>query len=84
MLASGDRTQPHFFGAVVLQPVLNPIGSLQERTIIDGQQRLTTLQILLDALQGELIGIGNTTSACYNQQAFWECAEGRFKVCGRS
>ena len=44
------KHQPHFLGAVVIQQLQNPVGSLQVRTIIDGQQRLTTLQVLLDAL----------------------------------
>ena len=35
--------QPHFLGAVVVQQVHSPIGEIQQRTIIDGQQRLTTL-----------------------------------------
>ena len=48
------KHEPHFLGAVVLQHVQNPVGELQERMIIDGQQRLTTLQILLDALHAEL------------------------------
>ena len=39
----------HFLGAVVLQAMENQSGTLQPRSIIDGQQRLTTLQILLDA-----------------------------------
>ena len=50
-----DKHHPHFLGAVVLQQVQNPIGLMQARTIIDGQQRLTTLQLLLDALHGELL-----------------------------
>jgi uncharacterized protein with ParB-like and HNH nuclease domain len=32
--------QPHFLGAVVFQQLQNPIGDLQQRTVIDGQQRL--------------------------------------------
>jgi hypothetical protein len=36
---------------------------MQERTIIDGQQRLTTLQLLLDALRGELLSAGAKQSA---------------------
>ena len=39
-----DKHQPHFLGAVVLQQVQNPIGRMQTWTIIDGQQRITTLQ----------------------------------------
>lgn len=39
----------HFLGAVVLQALDTPSGTLGARLIIDGQQRLTTLQLLLDA-----------------------------------
>jgi hypothetical protein len=42
----------------VLQQVEIPTGSLQEKTIIDGQQRLTTLQLLMDAVHGELLKVG--------------------------
>ena len=38
-----ERHQPHFLGAVVLQQVQNPIGLMQTRTIIDGQQRLNAI-----------------------------------------
>lgn len=57
------QQQPHFLGAVVLQQVQNPVGSLQARTIIDGQQRLTTLQLLIDALHAELLTVGATQPA---------------------
>ena len=46
--------QPHFLGAVVFQQLQNPIGDLQQRTVIDGQQRLTTLQIMFDAIHAQL------------------------------
>ena len=46
---------PHFLGAVVLQQIQSPTGLMQERTIIDGQQRLTTLQLLLSALHGHCL-----------------------------
>jgi hypothetical protein len=77
---------PHFLGAVVLQQVPNPLGSLQERIIIDGQQRLTTLQLMLDALHAEFDAIGAAQPATRlealvcNQEAFWDHAEDRFKV----
>src|SRR5204863_21138 len=51
----GDKHHPHFLGAVVLQQVQKQTGQMQERTIIDGQQRLTTLQLLIDALHAELL-----------------------------
>ncbi len=43
--------KPHFLGAVVLQQRLVSIQSLPQRWVIDGQQRLTTLQIIIDAVQ---------------------------------
>lgn len=39
----------HFLGAVVLQAQESEIGGIQKWNVIDGQQRLTTLQILADA-----------------------------------
>ncbi len=46
-----DDASKHFLGAVVFQQEVTPTGSIEIRRIIDGQQRLTTLQILLDAVQ---------------------------------
>jgi hypothetical protein len=40
---------PHFLGAVVLEQPRVQTGRVQTRTVIDGQQRLTTLQLLLAA-----------------------------------
>jgi len=80
------KHHPHFLGAVVLQHVQNPTGSLQERTIIDGQQRLTTLQILLDALHAELLAVSAIAPALrvdalvVNAEPFWTRPEDRFKV----
>lgn len=80
------RHQPHFLGAVVLQQLQNPVGTMQERTIIDGQQRLATLQLLLDALHAELLSFRAEQPArrletlVQNDKAFWERAEDRFKV----
>lgn len=42
---------PHFLGAVVLQQKTVRTPRLQTREVVDGQQRLTTLQLLLDAVQ---------------------------------
>lgn len=58
-----DKHYPHFLGAVVLHQVQNPVGTMQERTIIHGQQRLTTLQLLFDALHAELMAANATTPA---------------------
>ncbi len=82
----GAKHYPHFLGAVVLQQVLNKVGTMQERTVIDGQQRLTTLQLLLDALHAELDVVGARQQAMRvedlvtNPEAYWERPEDRFKV----
>ena len=41
------RAHSHFLGAVVLEQVNNATGSIEARQVIDGQQRLTTLQLFL-------------------------------------
>lgn len=40
---------PHFLGAVVLEQALVSSKMIESRSVIDGQQRLTTLQLLLAA-----------------------------------
>jgi hypothetical protein len=45
----GKQGKPHFLGAIVLDAQRKPIGHLETRLIIDGQQRLTTLQLILEA-----------------------------------
>lgn len=82
----GKRQQPHFLGAVVVQQIPQQIGLMQQRTIIDGQQRLTTLQLLLDALHGELLSAGviapakRIESLIVNAEHFCSKPEDRFKV----
>ena len=46
-----QRTSPHFLGAVVLKQVPTAARDIDQRQVIDGQQRVTTLQLLLDAIQ---------------------------------
>jgi uncharacterized protein with ParB-like and HNH nuclease domain len=58
-----SKHHPHFLGAVVLQQVQKPTGLMQERTIIDGQQQLTTLQLLLHALGAELQSVKSSQPA---------------------
>jgi hypothetical protein len=50
-LAKGeDKINPHFIGAVVLKQVQTKTSDVDRRLVIDGQQRITTLQILLKAV----------------------------------
>lgn len=86
LAAPQSKPNPHFLGAVVLQQLPTPTGLMSERTIIDGQQRLTTLQLLLDALHVELLAIGATAPALRieplvtNAEPFRSRPEDQFKV----
>lgn len=77
---------PHFLGAIVLQQLPNATSDLQQRTVIDGQQRLTTLQLLLDAIHSEIAMVGAAMPAARlepliaNAEAFCRNKEDRFKV----
>lgn len=76
----------HFMGAIVLQQQQVPLGGLPAWSVIDGQQRLTTLQLLLDALHAELTirgwaaVAGQVVDLVENQQAFRSVAEDQFKL----
>ena len=45
------RVKPHFMGAIVLQHRQSQTGEVTKRLVVDGQQRLTTLQLLIKATQ---------------------------------
>ena len=53
-----EHQRPYFLGSVVIQQRSNEPGAVQRRTVIDGQQRLTTLQLLLDATHAVLMECG--------------------------
>jgi hypothetical protein len=87
LLQSPNTTQaPHFLGAIVLQQLPTPTSDLQQRTVIDGQQRLATLQLLLDAVHSEIALVGASMPAARlepliaNGEAFCRNKEDRFKV----
>ena len=54
---------PHFLGAIVLASVEPEFGQLPTWEVIDGQQRLTTLQILLAAGRAAAEAVGDDRSA---------------------
>ena len=82
----GAPQAPHFLGAVVLQQLQSQTSDLQQRTVIDGQQRLTTLLLLLDALHVEIEQVGAAMPAARlepliaNAAPFCAHKEDRFKV----
>lgn len=48
----GDyKILPHFMGAIVLQQRSSNTGEVEKRLVVDGQQRLTTLQLLIKAAE---------------------------------
>ena len=48
-LIAGQAVRPHFLGAIVLDQLRQPYGHVETRLVVDGQQRLTTIQLLLEA-----------------------------------
>ena len=62
-VVAGSEVTPHFLGAVVIQEQPQRFGMMPEWTIIDGQQRLTTLQLLLDAAHEAVLEAGETKLA---------------------
>ena len=50
-IAERGQAEPHFLGAIVLQKGQPSIGQIPTHEVVDGQQRLITIQLLLDAIQ---------------------------------
>lgn len=85
-IESGELNPTHFLGAVVLQNQQVVAGEMPIRTVIDGQQRLTTLQILLDSVHFVLVELGFNDIAqqladlIQNPPHFCQHDEEKFKV----
>lgn len=54
---------PHFMGAIVLQRQPSDTGEVTKRLVVDGQQRLTTLQLLIKATEKAFQIQGDTARA---------------------
>lgn len=85
----GGKAIPHFMGAVVLEPQKKPgLLGVERHHIIDGQQRLTTLQYVLRALVHTLRAVKNDKllpliDACLtnaNPETMEDVAVERFKL----
>jgi hypothetical protein len=77
----------HFLGAVVLEQTPNPAGKLEARNVIDGQQRLTTLQLLIAATRTEALARGLSADEVlplerlvFNERALIKSADDRLKL----
>lgn len=79
-------TPTHFLGAVVVQAQDGQLGNMQASNIIDGQQRLTTLQLVMDAAGAvlESAGLdllaGQLESLTHNQSTFVPVGQSRLKI----
>ncbi|MEP7224340.1 MAG: DUF262 domain-containing HNH endonuclease family protein, partial [Actinomycetota bacterium] len=60
-----QQTPAHFLGAVVLEQMMFGAGMIERRHVIDGQQRLTTLQLLLDAAHDVAAELGDPTEKLF-------------------
>ena len=59
----GDpNARAHFLGSVVYIAAEDNAAAIPRWLVIDGQQRLTTLQLLLDALHSQMLAVGATGS----------------------
>lgn len=58
-----DREAHHFLGAIVIRRERTPPGGITEWSVIDGQQRLTTLQLLIGAMADAARDEGHATGA---------------------
>ncbi len=81
-----NQDATHFLGAIVIQQVPSRLGALPSWNVIDGQQRLTTLQLLLDALHAQLVRRGLDDYAdqvlplVENPKSFRKTEEDRYKL----
>ena len=72
-----DKMRPHFMGAIVLQLQQSNTGEVTKRLVIDGQQRLTTLQLLIKATEQVFQSQDDTPRATRlsklttNQESHW-------------
>ncbi len=58
-----ENFPPHFMGAIVLQLQSANSGRIVKRIVVDGQQRLTTLQLLIRAAQESFQNLDDTPRA---------------------
>lgn len=81
-----EKTVPHFLGAIVVDHILGQVVDVEARHVIDGQQRLTTLQLLLDAVQQVVAERGSSRDAkllsklVLNDEDVISSPDDRFKV----
>ena len=72
-----EEMRPHFMGAIVLQLQQSNTGEVTKRLVIDGQQRLTTLQLVIKATeqvfqsQDDTVRAARLSRLTTNQDNYW-------------
>jgi len=56
--ATQVQVPPHFLGAIVLDLMQTGVRAIETRSVIDRQQRLTTLQVFIAAAKGTADALG--------------------------
>jgi len=80
-----NKVTPHFFGAIVCAPLSFASGGVAARSVIDGQQRLTTIELLirglLDALDTTNLKVkGSLRRMLYNPEDVLHAPEDLYKL----
>lgn len=76
----------HFLGAIVIKELGHLAGDVARSAIVDGQQRMTTLQVLIDAAQAVIEDLGHEDEAEFlkdlilNPAKKFEGTAARFKL----
>lgn len=70
MLLEEENPQPHFLGSIVTSPANSVPEGVGKRLLIDGQQRLTTLMILLALVRDQARVSGNENLASQIQDLY--------------
>ena len=71
------KLRPHFMGAIVLQRQNNASSEVEKRIVVDGQQRLTTLQLLIRAAQEVFFSLNDSERESRlrrltsNEESYW-------------
>ena len=68
--ASEQNISPHFLGAIVCAAIPFSTGGVAPRSVIDGQQRLTTVQLLVRGLADALTAAGSDRTKSVRRMLF--------------
>ena len=87
LLGGESKTEPHFLGTIITKPMASAQSRLERWSVVDGQQRLTTLQVLIAAARSIFSGYEELedhaqllSDYLFNQSASVIEPEDRYKI----